>query len=466
MEIKEIDFKSIKITFEFQNKNFTIQAEPFKTFEEIKKKVLNKFIDLPFNIHFYYKGKDLSKEENEKIGTIFNNKEQVKIILRLPTIKLKANGMKNESFLKGINKNKLLDSPEQNSEHSLLNTQFIPIKSRNKIFNLKLLKKPDYDKKINDNNNSFKLINKISKNKFLKGSSSMPNLNSKNSFIKDEYTFKNRINFGQNFDIYNNISFCENHKYKVGEYCRNCKKFICPECRLNEEHKNHLTLQLNFKNLEESIKLYTILIQTNETKNLEIINKNFNSNENEIIKYENLNERQNLVSEKCDILIKNYESIMTKIQKKMSTEKKNYKTTIINTFNDIAIKISKQIGEIVYKLDEVMKKKDKKLSIDELLYFLNEIAEKEETLKFIGDTTLKYLLTWEIHKKIETAFDKIENTLDEIINEEKPFNLDKKYNDELIKIINQSDSNNKSDKKEIKGILRKKGQRRNGLVNI
>ena len=184
MKIKEVDFKSIKITFEFQNKNFTIQAQPFKTFKEIKNKVLNKFIDIPFNIHFYYKGKDLSKGENEKIGTIFNNKEQVKIILRLPTIKLKANGMKNESFLKGINKNKLLDSPEQNSEHSLLNTQFIPIKSRNKIFNLKLLKKPYFDNKINDKN-PFKLINKISKKIILEGSSSIPNLNSKNSFIKD-----------------------------------------------------------------------------------------------------------------------------------------------------------------------------------------------------------------------------------------------------------------------------------------
>ena len=160
---------------------------------------------------------------------------------------------------------------------------------------------------------------------------------------------------------------------------------------------------------------------------------------------------------------------MKKIQKKLVLDKKNYKTLIISTFNDTALKISKQIGEILNKLDEVMRKKgEKKLSIDELEYYFNEIAKKEETLEFIEDRTIKYLLTFEINRKVEEVFNKIENTLDEIINKEKPYNLEEKYNNELMNII--SGQNNKKinnpgiDGKINKGILKRKGKRRFGLI--
>ena len=56
-----------------------------------------------------------------------------------------------------------------------------------------------------------------------------------------------------------------------------------------------------------------------------------------------------------------------------------------------------------------MTKRGKKLSVDELHYFFNEISKKEETLDLIGDSTIKYLISWEINRKIENTFDKIEN---------------------------------------------------------
>ena len=123
------------------------------------------------------------------------------------------------------------------------------------------------------------------------------------------------------------------------------------------------------------------------------------------------------------------------------------------------------------RLDEVLMERGKKISIEELEYYFNEIATKEETLEFIGDRTIKYLLTSEINRKVENVFDKIENTLEEIINEERPFNLDDKYNNELMRIISgRSNSNNsdprfpQNDTKINKGILRIRGQRRNGLI--
>ena len=473
MKLKLVDFKSIKITFEYQNKCIIVNAEPFKTFEEIKQKALNKYTDIPNNVNFYYMGQDLSKKEKEKIGTIFNHKEQVRITLRLPPLKIKTSNIKEELFLRDKNlKKKLKDSPEPKRKMSFLNTQLFPLNNKNNLYsNIKIIKSQDYEKKTNEKifvNSSYH-INKTSKYKSLIGSASMPNLNIKkplkNKNINGNKS-KNRIIIELNWKNLENLSFCNMHKYKVTEYCRTCKKFICPECRLSEEHNDHLTIRLNFNNLEENIRLYTMLIQTNEKRNLEIINRNAFSDGDKIINSEELYQRKDFVIEKFDKIIKNYDFYMRKIEKKMSHDKKNFKTIIINTFNDIALKISKQIGDIVNKLDEIMMKKDKKLSIDEIQYFLDEIATKEETLEFIGDRTIKYLLAWEINSRVENVFDKIENTLDEIINEEKPFNLDNKYNKELLKITSNqnNESTSKTENKINKGILRAKGERRNGLI--
>lgn len=473
MKLKLVDFKSIKITFEYQNKCIIVNAEPFKTFEEIKQKALNKFTDIPNNVNFYYMGQDLSKKEKEKIGTIFNHKEQVRITLRLPPLKIKTSNIKEELFLRDKNlKKKLKDSPEPKRKMSFLNTQLFPLNNKNNLYsNIKIIKSQDYEKKTNEKifvNSSYH-INKTAKYKSLIGSASMPNLNIKkplkNKNINGNKS-KNRIIIELNWKNLENLSFCNMHKYKVTEYCRTCKKFICPECRLSEEHNDHLTIRLNFNNLEENIRLYTMLIQTNEKRNLEIINRNAFSDGDKIINSEELYQRKDFVIEKFDKIIKNYDFYMRKIEKKMSHDKKNFKTIIINTFNDIALKISKQIGDIVNKLDEIMMKKDKKLSIDEIQYFLDEIATKEETLEFIGDRTIKYLLAWEINSRVENVFDKIENTLDEIINEEKPFNLDNKYNKELLKITSNqnNESTSKTENKINKGILRAKGERRNGLI--
>ena len=456
MKLKEIDFKYIKIIFRFQDKKFEIQAEPYKTFSEIKQKVLNKFVDIPKNIHFNYLGRDLSKNGEEKIGTIFNHKENVIVILRLPKLKLKT--------IRSNLSSSEITTPDTQKHLSYSNTQLITLNNNKNLHNLKPIKMQDLEKKINDNS----FINKRPYNKIkLSNSSSMPNLNLKKSIniIK--------INSNKNKYGYNNIHFnlndiniyCDTHKYKVSEYCRTCKKFICPECRLSQKHQSHLTIRLNFKNLEESIKLYIMLVITNEKRNLDIINKNFFSGEDEVINEETLNKKKDSVNEECDKLIKNYNIFLKKLEKKINLHKKNYKAIIINTFNDIAQKISKQIGDILIKLDEVLIKRGKNLSITELKYYFDEIAKKEDTLNFIGDTTVKYLLTWEINRKIENTLDKIENTLDEIINEENLFNLDYKYNKEIMKYnINQKNENNDNNKKKTKGILKSKGKRRYGLI--
>jgi hypothetical protein len=210
-----------------------------------------------------------------------------------------------------------------------------------------------------------------------------------------------------------------------------------------------------------------LLVKTNEKRELDIIKKNALSDGDEIMDENCLKQKKNSIEEQCDKLIDNYQLILKMIEKKLELDKKSVKIMVINTYNDIAQKINKQISEIINKLEEEKKTRKDNLSKDELKYYFDEIAKKEETLEMIGDRTIKYLLTFEINRKIETTLDKIENTLDEMINEDNIFNLENRFSKEIMKINvvqnNKEDNNNNKEKKINKGIL-KRGQRRNGLI--
>jgi hypothetical protein len=186
-----------------------------------------------------------------------------------------------------------------------------------------------------------------------------------------------------------------------------------------------------------------------------------------------LSQKENDMMQKFDIIINNYHSFMRKIEKKIGVDKKKYRIMVINNFNDVAMRISMQINAILNKFDVAIKKKDANFSFEDLQYYLDEISKKEQTLELIRERTIKYLLTFEINNKVETTFDKIEATLDSINDKENHFNLDKKYNKELIKILgsrtnfntnvinNEQYNNNKPNK----GILKKRDKRRNGLIS-
>ena len=131
MKLKEIDFKLIKITFEFLDKIVDIQAEPYKTFKEVKHKALNRFTNIPDNIRFYYLGQDLSRNEEEKIGTIFNHKEKVTIAMRLPRLKLKSIILKNNLSIDNY-KSKISESPEPKKDFTFLNASFNPMNNKMK----------------------------------------------------------------------------------------------------------------------------------------------------------------------------------------------------------------------------------------------------------------------------------------------------------------------------------------------
>ena len=465
MKLKENDFNLIKINFEFRNQIISIKSEPYKIFQEVKFLALNKFIDIfniiPNHLHFYYLGKDLINKEQEKIGDIFNHKEQITILLRLPRIKL---NMKLSHYKSNLSLgDKYIINKANNS--SLDNNNFLLEKTHINHLN----NKSYFSMRTNR-------ANILNKTKNFHKSSTMPHMPYLTSEKKEKkyspinkIIIPNKLNFELNLDDIGNFAYCDKHKYKVSEYCRNCKKFICQECRLGELHKEHLTIQLNLYNLEESIKLYIMLLRTNEKNNIKRINDYMIGKDNDLIDEKILNNTEEDMIKKFDKIITNYHSFIRKIDKKIGNDKKKYRIMVINNFNDVAMRISMQINTILNKFNLAMKNKKSNFSFDDLQYYLDEISKKEETLELIRERTIKYLLTFEINNKVETTFDKIESTLDSINNKENPFSLDIKYNKELIKILNNGNNNINNDsnnKKLNKGILKNnKDKRRNGLIS-
>ena len=433
MKLRETDFNLIKINLEYRNKIVIINAEPYKIFEEIKNKALDKFIDIfytiPNNLHFYYQGNDLINREQEKIGEIFNHKEQITILLRTPKLKLnnKSNSDKGNLSLNDkyfINKNSI---SFDNNNFLMKQTNYTNKKEKIKkgYFNLKLNKLNSLNRYIIPKSNSMTYIS---------------NLNAENKIPSRNSILKNNFSFKLNLNDLGNFAYCDKHRFKVSDYCRTCKKFICQECIINQLHKDHLTIGLNSQNLEESIKLYIMILKTNEKKNLKRLNENQNRKDDDLIDINILTEKEKDMMIKLDQIINKYHSIMNKIEKNIGNDKKKYRVMVINNFNDVAMRISMQISTILSQFDIAMKK-NPNLSLEELKYYLDEIGKKEETLELIRERTIKYLLTFEINNKVDTTFNQIESTLDLINNEENPFNLDNIYNKELLKIINIGNKN-------------------------
>ena len=126
--IKNSNNDLIEIKFEYKNQIINIKAENFRTIDYILEKALfklNKFINVPKNIKFYFLGKELNNK-SEKIGNIFPHREKVTIKLKLPSNENNNNNIINKKiiprklfFHKAIEEIKLPLIPKNKSKEKL-----------------------------------------------------------------------------------------------------------------------------------------------------------------------------------------------------------------------------------------------------------------------------------------------------------------------------------------------------------
>ena len=379
--VKKSDFDYIEIKFEYKNQIILIRAEPYRTLDHIFEKAIvkmKKIIQLPNNINFYFLGKELNYNKSEKIGNIFNHKEKV-------TIKIKGSPNKN-----GAN------SQNNNNLRIYNNNNIINKKNNIYLLNSKKLIFPKITKEIN-----IPLINQENKEKK----------------EKKQNEIENPCNCG---------------RLSISEYCRNCRKFICIKCKTELKHKNHLTLQLNLVNLGENVKNYGIMLQDDIQKKIEI-NKNLFS-KNEILDETMIIGRKQKILQKYKEAIQNYQNIINKINTKFESEDQERSSLIINAYKEYSKNILKQLNDLEQKYQKNFKNSNKNLSFNELRSFFDEINSKDESLNFFGKDVIKYQLKGEINTKMESSLNKINMILNQMCDEDTPFNLENKFLEELEKL--------------------------------
>ena len=418
--MKNKDYTEIK--FEYKNQSIVIKAEPFRTLDYICENAIikmNKIILIPNNIKFYYLGKELNLKNSDKIGNIFNHKEKV-------TIKLK-----NQS----VNENELI-IPKNNIINKKNNIYLL--NSRKLIF-------PKISEEI-----KLPLIKKISGNK---EKDKDKEENSEKEKIKEENKIENP---------------CSCERLSISEYCRNCRKFICIKCKSEIKHKNHLTLNLNMINISENVKHYGKILQDDIQKKIDI-NRNIFT-QNEVLDEAMIINRKQIIYQKYKIGVANYKNTLNKIIAKLSLENKEKTSIKINAYNDYSKNIIKQLKDIEKKLQKNYINENKKITFNDLRAFFDEINSKEESLNFFGKEVTKYQLKEEINTKMISSLDKIERLLNELCNEDSPFNLDNKYLQELSKLdiikINQEKKENLKQKSQDKENTNENDNNINNIIDL
>ena len=462
--IKRIQINNIKITFQYLSQYITINSEIYKTLREEKIKAINKMIGVPKEVNCIYLGNNLTKDENKKIGDLFNHKEKVLIKLELPSIDSQRNSKeiikrkknsRSYNEMTDIRNNKSKNDNNNFNINSFLSNNNTLLASNKSSFSQKLGPinidfKNNKKLKIKDKNPIYKkFINLISSKSPM---SQREHLYSRNIRLENSLPpLKVKDDKLQNTNYKKFEKLCSCKKYPISEYCRKCGKFICNECRISEKHKGHLSIHLDMFNFKQNIFSYGKILQ-NDISNTLDLNKNIRYNSVDETNYKIEKEQ---IDEKFDKAIDKYFETINIINNYISKQDKEKTKLKIDAYNKSSLNIQKEITDLMIKFKN---NKDKEMNLNYLEYFFREINSREETLLYLQKDILKYHILNEINIKMKSSLNKIEKILNEISNKKNPFNLDNKYHDEFVNMkIIKSDLEVKIEKKkEIEKEIKKK----------
>ena len=400
-ELNEINkiYNKIKVTFEYGNQKVTLDCEPYKTIGETKNKAMRKIYGANKGLHCFYLNRDLYRKENEQLGNFFPKRENITLKLMMPIrIPGEHDDIKNEFF-----------------GEPLLNTNL-------------------YTNGYNGSKNKY--INNPDKKKFLKDNKNDSILNSSKSYAVSSRNNKALSGFASvnnNNDDSPNY-FCNNcNKRTLHFFCRNCQDFLCEECKKLPKHNNHLKIKIDPFNLEENIKLYIMIVQTDIEQNIhtnEEYYKQFYNNENTI---DNDNYRVKLIA-KLEELANLYNNIIHKLKETYSKNNNEGIDMLINEYNLNSRIISGELNNILTDLYTNFTQSRKKMGFLQFKNYFNMINEKEKNWTSITKNIIVFKVNNDINEKVKKFYEKMEKEIDELINIKKPFCLEKKELEFLDKV--------------------------------
>jgi len=288
----------------------------------------------------------------------------------------------------------------------------------------------------------------------------------KKNTIKFPLISSSKVGFESN-EITTSICSCEQNK--ITYYCRNCKEFVCDNCK-KEKHKGHLKIKLQLNNLVESINLYAMILQTDIE---EKINNNLNFTQQlregkNILDLETFQE--NLIK-KLTVLANVYINLITLLQQNLLNNSIQENEIILNEFNLNSKILSGELNNIIYDVKNNFE--IRKMNFEQFKKYINLINQEEIKWEELNETIINYKISNEINEKINRMYEKMDDNIEELINLKTPFNLDNKSLEYLNKLgKNNMNLNNSFSSSENNNIDMSKGlkemfkiQEKDGEIN-
>ena len=405
-----MNVKNIEVKFQYQDKIVTIKSETYRTIKEVKEKAMKKFFKIPKDVHCFYLARDLINYENNIIGEFFNNREKVTLKLMLP----RKNASQKRSQLSDLSEEKIISG-------IYLNTNVFSPGFNNVV--LKKLK-----------GNSIEVKERKKRDGLV-----LPPIKSKKQALQQkENTYqKYDLDIVNTEEKENNL--CENcDKDEFSEYCRNCKEFICVNCKKNDKHINHLFIHLN-SNLESNIKIYGNILLT-DIEYFKINHNNINKNDDKftvssLFNTEDLEKKQKSLINKIKEIFDKYEAVINEIKNELIIERETRIKDLINSYNENSLKITNDINQLIKNLEN----QKEEIKIKQFKNFFEKMSENEDKINNINKDIIKYHLISQINNKIESLYNNMDQIAKETIKDEKnPFDLEEPIlNTELNSILNK-----------------------------
>ena len=250
----------------------------------------------------------------------------------------------------------------------------------------------------------------------------IPSLTSNN---KKLYNNKNNSNFNKNHSPF----ICQCGRENISFYCRNCQEYFCEKDK--NIHNNHLTIKIDISNLEQSINLYAILVQTDIEQKI-ISNTNY-FNSYKINKFFiDVEEKQKNIINKLNMLSNLYINLMNNLQNEFNKDKEGVEM-ILKDFNLSSKIIGGELNNIINEIN-IKYRNNNRINLENFKKYFKLISYKETQLFNLSQNIIQYKINKDINEKINRFYGKFEKNLDEFINVQAPFELDRYSLEYLIKI--------------------------------
>ena len=273
-----------------------------------------------------------------------------------------------------------------------------------------------------------------------------------NYFINDIASSKNKKLYNNknnsNFNKTHSPFICQCGRENISYYCRNCQEYFCEKDK--NFHNNHLSIKIDISNLEQSINLYAILVQTDIEQKI-ISNTNY-INSYKINKYFiDIEEKQKNIINKLNMLSNLYLNLMNNLQNEFNKDKEGVEM-ILKDFNLSSKIIGGELNNIMNEIN-IKYRNNNRINLENFKKYFKLISYKETQLFNLSQNIIQYKINKDINEKINRFYGKFEKNLDEFINVQAPFELDRYSLEYLIKIKkidnNEINFNNKNSNKNI-----------------